>query len=102
DSSATREVLRHLAQCGARQLADGTWGHKFDRDVYAVRESVDGLPHWPHIKVPALLVKGGRSHRITPEIVAEVQKRAPQVECAEVEGADHHVTLDSRQGLGRE
>jgi len=69
--------------------------------VYAVRESVDGLPHWKHIKVPALLVKGGRSQRITPEIVAEVQKRAPQVEFAEVEGADHHVTLDNPAGFTR-
>ena len=65
DSSALPEVLRHLANQAAQKNSDGTWGHKFDRDVYAVRESVDGLPHWNHIKVPALLVKGGRSARIT-------------------------------------
>jgi len=99
DSSALPEVLQHLANYAAQKNPDGTWGHKFDRDVYAVRESVDGLPHWNHIKVPALLVKGGRSARITPEIVAEVQKRAPQVEFAEVEGADHHVTLDNPAGF---
>lgn len=99
DSSALPEVLQHLANYAAQKNADGTWGHKFDRDVYAVRESVDGLPHWNHIKVPALLVKGGRSTRITPEIVAEVQKRAPQVEFAEVAGADHHVTLDNPAGF---
>ena len=99
DSSATPEVLRHLANHAAQHNPDGSWGHKFDRDVYAVRESVDGLPHWNHVKVPALLVKGGRSTRITPEIVAEVQKRAPQVEFAEVAGADHHVTLDNPAGF---
>ncbi|HEV7819599.1 MAG TPA: alpha/beta hydrolase [Burkholderiales bacterium] len=101
DSSATPEVLRHLANHAAQQNADGTWGHKFDRDVYAVRESVDGLPHWSRIKIPALLVKGQRSQRITPEIQAEVTKRAPQVEFAEVEGADHHVTLDNPAGFSR-
>ena len=99
DSSALPEVLRHLANYAAQKNPDGTWGHKFDRDVYAVRESVDGLPHWNHIKVPALLVKGGRSARITPEIFAEVKKRAPQVEFAEVAGADHHVTLDNPAGF---
>ena len=99
DSSALPEVLRHLANYAAQKNPDGTWGHKFDRDVYAVRESVDGLPHWNYIKVPALLVKGGRSTRITPEIIAEVQKRAPQVEFAEVAGADHHVTLDNPAGF---
>lgn len=99
DSSAVPEVLRHLAGHSAQQNPDGTWGHKFDRDVYAVRESIDGLPHWNSIRIPSLLVKGGRSSRITPEIVAEVQKRAPQVEFAEVPDSDHHVTLDNPAGF---
>ncbi len=99
DSSATPEVLRHLANKAAKRNADGTWGHKFDRDVYAVRESVDGLPHWNHIKIPALIVKGERSARITPEIIAAVKERAPQVEFAEVADADHHVTLDNPAGF---
>lgn len=101
DSSAVPEVLRHLANHAAQQKPDGSWGHKFDRDVYAVRESVDGLPHWNHIRIPALLVKGERSPRITPEIVAEVTRRCPQIEFAEVAGADHHVTLDNPAGFTR-
>ena len=101
DSSAVPEVLRHLAGHAAQQNPDGTWGHKFDRDVYAVRESVDGLPHWSNIRIPSLLVKGGRSSRISPDIVAEVQKRAPQVEFAEVPDSDHHVTLDNPAGFTR-
>ena len=101
DSSATPEVLRHLANHAAQQNSDGTWGHKFDRDVYAVRESVDGLLHWNHIHIPALLVKGARSPRITPEIVSEVKKRCPQIEFAEVADSDHHVTLDNPAGFTR-
>lgn len=99
DSSATPEVLRHLGECGAKELPDGTFGHKFDRDVYARRNSVDTLPLWSQIKIPALLVKGGRSPRITPEIRAMVKERCPQMEFAEVEGADHHVTLDNPAGF---
>ena len=101
DSSATPEVLRHLAGHAVHPEADGSWGHKFDRQVYAVRESIDGLPHWNHIRIPALLVKGGRSPRITPEVVADVKSRCPQVEFVEVPDSDHHVTLDNPSGFTR-
>ena len=99
NSHAPAEVVRHIAGFSARQFPDGSWRHKFDRRVYATRESLDGMPFWDRIRVPALLVKGGRSARITPEILAEVRTRAPQVELAEVSGADHHVTLDNPVGF---
>ena len=66
-----------------------------------MRESIDGLPHWNHIRIPALLVKGGRSPRITPEVVADVKSRCPQVEFVEVPDSDHHVTLDNPSGFTR-
>ncbi len=100
-TSAAPEIIRHLAQKSGRQSADGSWRHKFDRNVYATRESVDGLPDWNRIKIPALLVKGERSARITPEILAAVKARCPQIEFAEVAGADHHVTLDNPAGFTR-
>lgn len=99
NSLASAEVVRHIAGFSARQFPDGGWRHKFDRAVYATRESLDGMPFWDRIKVPALLVKGGRSARISPEIFAEVKKRAPQVELAEVADSDHHVTLDNPSGF---
>ncbi len=101
NSLARPEVVRHIAGYSARQFPDGGWRHKFDRGVYALREKMDGMPCWDRIKIPALLVKGGRSPRITPEILAEVKKRAPQVEMAEVAEADHHVTLDNPEGFVR-
>jgi len=94
-TQAAPEVLHHLAQQAGRQFGDGTWRHKFDRNVYAMRESLDGLPLWGRIAIPALLVKGGLSQRITPEIAAEVQARCPHVRLAEVPHSDHHVTLDN-------
>jgi pimeloyl-ACP methyl ester carboxylesterase len=99
NSIAPREVVRHIAGFSARQFPDGSWRHKFDRRVYATRESLDGMPFWDRVKVPALLVKGGNSARIAPEIFAQVKERAPQVELAEVSGADHHVTLDNPAGF---
>jgi len=101
NSLAPQEVVRHIAGHSARQFPDGSWRHKFDRAVYATRENLDGMPFWDRIKVPALLVKGGRSARISPEIFAEVKSRAPQVELAEVADSDHHVTLDNPEGFVR-
>lgn len=95
ESFASPEVVRHIASHSARQLPDGKWRYKFDRAVYATREPMDGMPHWDKIKIPALLVKGDHSERISPEIYAEVKARAPQAELVEVSKSDHHVTLDN-------
>ncbi len=101
NSVAAPEVQRHIARNSSRRFPDGTWRYKFDRNVYATREARDGLTYWDQVRIPSLLVKGGNSPRITPEIVAEVQKRAPQVELAEVPNADHHITLDNPTGFVR-
>ncbi len=98
-TQASPEVVRYIGGHGARQFPDGTWRHKFDRKVYALRESMDGLPCWDRIKVPSLLVRGELSPRITPEIFAQVKARAPQVELATVAASDHHVTLDNPAGF---
>lgn len=100
-TTAAPAILRHLAQHSGREFPDGTWRHKFDRDVYATRETADGLPHWSRIRIPALLVKAERSARISPEVFAEVKARCPQAELVEVAGADHHVTLDNPGGFVR-
>jgi pimeloyl-ACP methyl ester carboxylesterase len=96
---AAPEVLAQIARHAGRQDEDGTWRHKFDRKVYATREPMDVTSCWDRIRVPALLVKGALSARISPQIVAEVRSRAPQVEVAEVPHADHHLTLDNPQGF---
>ena len=93
-TQAAPEIIRYLARHGGREGPDGRWRHKFDRNVYSGRELLDIVPHWDRVKVPALLVKGGLSNRITPDIHDEIKSRAPQVELVEVEGSEHHVTLD--------
>jgi pimeloyl-ACP methyl ester carboxylesterase len=98
-TQAAPEIVRHIAGYSAKQFPDGTWRHRFDRRVYAIRESMDGLPHWARIRIPALLVKGALSERITPEIRADVKARCPQVEFAEVANSNHHVTLDNPRGF---
>ena len=99
NSLAPLEIQHYIGGHSARQFPDGAWRHKFDRGVYAMRETRDGMPCWDKIKVPALLVRGDRSPRISPEIYAAVKARAPQVELAAVPDSDHHVTLDNPTGF---
>jgi pimeloyl-ACP methyl ester carboxylesterase len=100
-TTAAPGIMRHLAQNSGRQTVDGRWTHKFDRNVYATRETVDGLPCWNDIRMPALLVKAARSQRITPQVFAEVKARCPQAALVEVPDADHHVMLDNPAGFTR-
>jgi pimeloyl-ACP methyl ester carboxylesterase len=95
NSLADPEIVRYIASHSARQAQDGNWTLKFDRDVYATREVSDGRPSWNKIKIPTLLVKGDRSGRLSPEVIADVKARCPQAEVVEVSGSDHHVTLDN-------
>ena len=98
-TTAAPEILRYLAERSGREGADGLWRHKFDRNVYAQRVFLDIPPYWDRIQIPALLVKGGRSDRITPEIVSDAKSRCRHLELAEVPRADHHVTLDNPPGF---
>ena len=98
-TTAAPGIIRHLAEQSARRFPDGTWRHKFDRNVYALREVSDGMANWGRIAIPALLVKAARSPRISPEILAEVRSHCPGVAFAEVADSDHHVTLDNPAGF---
>ena len=94
-TQAAPEIIRYLAERGGGQGADGRWRHKFDRNVYSRRELIEIPPLWDRVKIPVLVVKGGLSNRITPEIYADIEARAPQAELAEVPRSEHHVTLDN-------
>ena len=98
-TTAVPVIIRYLAERGGRQDEAGRWRHKFDRQVYATRELFQVMPYFDRIEVPVLLVKGGLSNRISPDIHAEVKKRCPHVELVEVANSDHHVTLDNPSGF---
>jgi esterase len=98
-SSAAPDMVRHLAVHSGRQFEDGRWRNKVDRNVYARRVGKNLIPYWAQIKIPALLLRGDRSNRISPQIIAQVRSLAPQVQVAEVAGCDHHVTLDNPPGF---
>jgi pimeloyl-ACP methyl ester carboxylesterase len=98
-TQAPAAMIRYLGDRSGRENADGLWRHKFDRNVYAKRVLIDIPPYWDRIAIPTLLVKGGLSERITPEIYDEIKSRSPNVERVVVPGSEHHVTLDNPEGL---
>ena len=100
-SMAAPEVLRHIAKHSGRQFEDGRWRHKVDRKVYVSREMVDSFGQWNRIGIPALLMKAEHGGRITPQVIAELTSRAPQLQVAVVPAADHHITLDNPAGFIR-
>lgn len=91
---AAQEVHQYIARYGARQLPHGTWTHKIDRRVYALRDPINTLPFWQRITCPAMLLRADQSPRLTPEIVQHIRDVCPQVECADVVAAGHHLMLD--------
>ena len=100
-STAPVDALRYIAFHSGRRFEDGRWRHKLDRRVYTSRELVDSFGQWDRIRIPALLMRGGRSMRMTPEAITEVRSRAPQIKTALVADAEHHITLDNPEGFIR-
>ncbi len=98
-STAPAAALKYIAHHSGRRFEDGLWRHKVDRRVYQNRQLIDSLALWNDIKIPALLMKGGRSQRMAPEAIADVKSRAPQVRVTIVPDADHHITLDNPAGF---
>jgi pimeloyl-ACP methyl ester carboxylesterase len=96
---AAPEVIQRMAVHSGRQEVDGHWRHKADRRVYSVFQQIAGVPLWERVKIPALAIRGERSTRFTPEVLAEIRTRAPQVQMAEVPATDHHVMLDNPRGF---
>jgi pimeloyl-ACP methyl ester carboxylesterase len=96
---AAPEVIHRMATHSGRRDADGRWQHKADRRVYANFRQIAGVPLWEKVKVPALVIKGEHSTRFTPEVLAEIRARAPQVQMAEVPASDHHIMLDNPPGF---
>jgi len=100
-TSARPEVTRHMAASSCRQFEDGQWRNKFDRNVYARRHPIDGYAYWTKVwdaKIPALVIAGGNSNRIAPEVRAKLFAAHPEVTVTTVENAGHHVTLDNPAG----
>ncbi len=85
---------RHLAETGARQHEDGSWGLRYDPGIAIPFqkepfEDVDLWPLWDAIACPTLLLRGANSDLLLKETAITMAQRGPRPKLVEFEGIGH-------------
>jgi pimeloyl-ACP methyl ester carboxylesterase len=97
-SAVRRGVIQNT-----RQLPDGSWGWRYDR-----QDPADGAPRqdysvlWDDLSrlpMPTMLVRGGASAFVTDAHQAEVIRRLPDIRLEVVAGAGHSIQSDQPKQL---
>ena len=91
--------LRRGVLHNARELEGGRWSWRYDpmRSWRLSGSAPDFTPIWADVsavRVPLLLVRGGRSGVVSDEDVEELRRRQPGLRSERVEGAGHSVQGD--------
>jgi len=94
-TAADEQTLRQIATHSFRELPDGRWTFKFDRESMAHTEPQDLTSILPRLTCPILVVRGTHSTLLPPAALATLRVVAPQAEVAEIAAAHHHVMLDN-------
>ena len=94
-TAAGEKTLHHVAAHGIRELPDGRWTYKFDREALAHHEPQDLTPVLKHLTCPILIVRGAHSTLLSPAALAALHTAAPSAEVVEISAAHHHVMLDN-------
>lgn len=94
-TTADGSILRHIAAHGLRQLADGRWTLKFDREAMAQNGPLDLTPHLQQLRCPILFVRGTHSTLLTQAGLAALLRAARHAQAVEIPDAHHHVMLDN-------
>lgn len=91
---------RHLTETSvaAAEAGDGTLRLRYDPGIganFRARpvEDVDLWPIWDRITVPTLALRGAESDLLLPETAAEMARRGPRAELAEIAGCGHAPAL---------
>jgi pimeloyl-ACP methyl ester carboxylesterase len=94
ESSASAEVLRHVARHSIRGGSDGTWSLAFDRRALRAATIRDFTAEMNQLRQPTLLVRGAASGALSPRALQQLAAEIPHAEAIEIAGAHHHVMLD--------
>jgi pimeloyl-ACP methyl ester carboxylesterase len=94
-TAADEQTLHRIAAHSFRELPDGRWTFKFDREALAHNEPQDLTPVLPRLTCPILVVRGVHSTLLPPAALAPLRAAAPQAEVVEIAAAHHHVMLDN-------
>ncbi|MGO9061206.1 MAG: alpha/beta fold hydrolase [Candidatus Binataceae bacterium] len=93
------EVLARVAEHGLKQAACGGYTFKFDRDSFAGSDGINVLEAIGQVRVPLLLVRGGRSRIMTAEAAQVALQSNPRVRLKVIDDAHHHVPIERPAAL---
>lgn len=100
-TSAAPEVLAHVAAHSFRQVADGRWTLKFDRESLAHAEAQDLTNVLASLRCPLLLIRGEHSTLVSSRALAVMRAAAPRAAAVDIPNAHHHVMLDDPPEFAR-
>jgi len=93
-ATLSREAIARSVAANTVQLDDGSWVWRFDAGVSVVPSELDFPGLWDDllaVKVPILVVRGGKSPVVADEVVAELQERRPDVTVVSVADSGHEI-----------
>ena len=93
ETFAEPAFMAHLARAGMTRR-NGGWGWRFDPATHGNRQPVDAWPLLPRITAPTLIVRGGLSPVLTPEMADRLRASVPHSTLVTIPQAYHHLTLD--------
>ncbi len=96
--------LRYRMENNLMRLEDGRWTWRYDRAVrdprnLGARDPAAGWAALANIRVPTLLMRGGESDLLAPEVAARMVRDLPDGHFAEVAGSGHSVPLDAPEAF---
>jgi pimeloyl-ACP methyl ester carboxylesterase len=95
-------LLASIAEKSLVATPDGGWTLRFDRESFFGGDGMDARAAVARLRVPTLLVRGGRSRIMTAEACTRALESNPLVELRTIADAHHHVLLERPEALARE
>jgi pimeloyl-ACP methyl ester carboxylesterase len=93
-ATLSRETIARSVAANTVQLEDGSWIWRFDAGVSVAPGELDFPGLWDDllaVRVPILVVRGGKSPVVSDEVVAELQERRPDVTVVSVADSGHEI-----------
>lgn len=98
ETRAPAEWVRHLGEAGVAERGPGVWTFAVDRRVF-LHPPVDPWPFLPHVRCPALVVRGQESRVMDREGWQRVAQALRRGHAGELKNAHHHLILDDPPGF---
>jgi esterase len=91
---ASEDMIRHRIENNARQLDNGKWTFKYSPDAPRLWQPEDLWERLASISCPTLVVRGGLSNVLSPEVAEREAVAIPKGRLVTIEGSGHPVPMD--------